>query len=132
MGHCIDADGREYLAVTETKRCEKGEGTAEMVMPEFKTGNQRWITGRSCQPAFAQIEFPLQVVMHAIRDSSVGPQQVQLLALPPKGLQYHAVHRQTVRLLLRFAAIRPAAVDLFQLVLKVVQQILVEVHLMFA
>src|SRR3984957_20770046 len=119
------------LRLRKQKDVKKGEGTAEMVMPEFKTGYQRWITGRSCQPAFAQVEFPLQVVMHAIRDSSVGPQQVQLLALPPKGLQQHAVHRQTVLLLLRFAALRPAAVDLLQLALKVVQQILVEVHLMF-
>ena len=61
------------LRLRKQKDVKKGEGTAEMVMPEFKTDNQRWITGRSCQPAFAQIEFPLQVVMHAIRDSSVGP-----------------------------------------------------------
>jgi hypothetical protein len=33
MEHCIDAIGREYLTVTEPKKCEKAEGTAEMAMP---------------------------------------------------------------------------------------------------
>ena len=32
MEHCIDAIGREYLTVTEAKKCEKAEGTAEMAM----------------------------------------------------------------------------------------------------
>ena len=33
MGYRIDAIGREYIAVTEAKRCEKAAGTAEMAIP---------------------------------------------------------------------------------------------------
>ena len=59
------------LRLRKQKDVKKGGGNCGDGDAGIQTGNQRWITGRSCQPAFAQIEFSLEIAVHVISDSSV-------------------------------------------------------------
>ncbi len=71
-------------------------------------------------------------MVHAISDSSICPQQIQFLAFSPDRIKQQMIRRKVVGVLCQITSIGPALLDLFKLMLILVQQIVIDVLFMFS
>jgi hypothetical protein len=68
--------------------------------------------------------------MHAVSDSSMCTQKIQLLAFPPYCFQQQIPHRETVGVFLRIGAIWTTFFDFRKLMLVLMQQVFIEMRLL--